>query len=101
MPALAAGRSARPRRGTSPPARKRRQVAALHTLRAFLRPLFLLRALLLGAVLLAGGAGAATLTVTNLADHGPGTLRQLIADASPGDTLDFAVTGPLVRKQTQ
>jgi hypothetical protein len=41
--------------------------------RAFLRPL-LLRALLLGAVLLAGGAGAATLTVTNLADHGPGSL---------------------------
>ena len=32
----------------------------------------ILRALLLGAVLLAGGAGAATLTVTNRADHGPG-----------------------------
>ena len=33
---------------------------------------FLLCALLPGAVLLAGGAGAATLTVTNLADNGPG-----------------------------
>ena len=64
---------------------------------------FILWALLLGAVLLAGGAGAATLTVTNLADHGPGTLRQRIADASPGDTLDFAVTGTisLVRAQTR
>jgi hypothetical protein len=45
-------------------------------------------------VLLAGGAGAATLTVTNLADNGPGSLRQLIADASPGDTLDFASPAP-------
>ena len=39
----------------------------------------------------AGGAGAATLTVTNLADNGPGTLRQHIADASPGDTINLAI----------
>jgi hypothetical protein len=49
-------------------------------------------ALLLGALTLAGGAGAATLTVTNLADSGPGTLRQRIAEAQPNDTIDFAAT---------
>jgi hypothetical protein len=47
----------------------------------------LLLALLPRAWTLAGRAGAATLTVTNLADNGPGTLRQLIADSSPDDTL--------------
>ena len=36
---------------------------------------------------------AATLTVTSLADAGPGTLRQAIADATSGDTIDFTVTG--------
>jgi hypothetical protein len=38
---------------------------------------------------------AATLTVTNLEDSGPGTLRQAIVDASPNDTIDFAVTGTI------
>src|SRR6476646_3387226 len=35
-------------------------------------------------------AGAATITVTNGNDSGSGSLRQAIADASPGDTIDFA-----------
>jgi hypothetical protein len=40
---------------------------------------------------------AATLTVLNLADSGPGSLRQAIADATPGDTINFAtnVTGTI------
>ncbi|MCB0125752.1 MAG: hypothetical protein KDE58_26035, partial [Caldilineaceae bacterium] len=33
-----------------------------------------------------GTAQAATLTVTNTADNGPGSLRQAIADAAAGDT---------------
>jgi hypothetical protein len=37
----------------------------------------------------------ANITVTSLADSGPGTLRQAIADAAPGDTIDFAVTGTI------
>ncbi len=43
----------------------------------------------------AGPAAAATLTVTNTNDSGAGSLRQAIADAASGDTIDFApgVTG--------
>ncbi len=56
-------------------------------------------ALLLGlACLLLGAlptAQATTITVANLNDSGPGSLRQAIADAAPGDTIDFAVTGTI------
>jgi|GEM_PF-2693263 len=41
-------------------------------------------------------APAAVLTVSSLADSGPGTLRQRIADAAPGDTINFAVSGSIV-----
>ena len=34
-------------------------------------------------------ASAATITVTNNNDSGPGSLRQAIANSSPGDTIDF------------
>jgi hypothetical protein len=44
-------------------------------------------------ITLPAGARAATLTVTNAADSGPGTLRQLITSALAGDTINFAVTG--------
>jgi hypothetical protein len=40
-------------------------------------------------------AWAATITVTNLNDSGPGSLRQAIIDASPGDTINFSVTGTI------
>jgi hypothetical protein len=33
-------------------------------------------------------AGASTLTVTSVADSGPGTLRDALADAADGDTID-------------
>ena len=33
---------------------------------------------------------AATITVTNGNDSGPGSLRQAIVDASSGDTINFA-----------
>jgi len=38
---------------------------------------------------------AATITVTNTNDSGAGSLRQAIADANDGDTIDFAVTGSI------
>jgi len=47
---------------------------------------------------LATSAGAATFTVTTLADSGPGSLRDAVAqaNAAPGpDTIDFAVSGTI------
>src|SRR2546423_8367237 len=38
-------------------------------------------------------AGAATVTVTNTGDLGPGSLRQAVADAAAGDTIRFDLTG--------
>jgi hypothetical protein len=38
---------------------------------------------------------AATITVTSTADSGPNTLRQALADANDGDTIDFSVTGTI------
>ena len=34
-------------------------------------------------------SAATTITVTNTNDSGPGSLRQLIADAAPDDTISF------------
>ena len=42
----------------------------------------------------ASAAPAGTLTVTTIADAGPGSLRQAIADAAPGDTIDFSLMTP-------
>ncbi len=43
-----------------------------------------------------GAAGAATITVTNLNDSGAGSLRQAIADAAVGETIQFSVTGTIL-----
>ena len=40
-------------------------------------------------------AHAATITVANLNDSGPGSLRQALANANNGDTINFAVTGTI------
>ena len=39
--------------------------------------------------LIALGTQAATITVTNPNDGGPGSLRQALADANDGDTINF------------
>jgi hypothetical protein len=39
---------------------------------------------------------AATITVTNTNDSGPGSLRHALVDASDGDLINFAVTGTIV-----
>src|SRR4029453_9680703 len=43
---------------------------------------------------------AATITVTNGNDHGPGSLRQAILNAAPGDTINFAPNVPTVNLKT-
>ena len=40
-------------------------------------------------------AYADIITVTNTNDSGPGSLRQALADANNGDTINFAVTGTI------
>jgi len=68
-----------------------------------MRPIAMPRLALLPAALLLAlsAAQAATLTVTSGADSGPGSLRQALADAQPGDAIVFsgvgtvALNGPL------
>ena len=43
--------------------------------------------------LIALSTQAATITVTNTNDSGAGSLRQALADANDGDTIEFGVTG--------
>src|SRR6476620_5398616 len=40
-------------------------------------------------------AYADIITITNTNDSGPGSLRQALADANDGDTINFAVTGAI------
>lgn len=40
-------------------------------------------------------ARAAIITVTNMNDNGPGSLRQALRSANDGDTINFAVTGTI------
>ena len=57
-----------------------------------------LHAAIIGALLLCGfamHAHAATITVTNTSDSGPGSLRHALATANDGDTINFAVTGTI------
>jgi cysteine-rich repeat protein len=49
-----------------------------------------------GSLCLAGPATAATITVTSLLDSGAGTLRNAVATAAPGDTIDFSVSGTIL-----
>jgi len=49
---------------------------------------------ILFVVAVACPALAATITVTNINDDGAGSLRAAIAAASPGDTINFALTYP-------
>ena len=53
-----------------------------------------LRSLLLVLLAAASPAGAMAATVTVTTDGGAGSLRQLLAAAGDGDTIDFAVTTP-------
>jgi hypothetical protein len=58
------------------------------------RRLFAIVGVLLLSVMATQTHGA-TVTVTNTNDSGPGSLRQALADAHDGDTINFAVTGSI------
>ena len=47
------------------------------------------------SMLVTSYAHAALITVTNTDDSGPGSLRQAVIDAAPGDIINFAVTGTI------
>src|SRR5689334_14108821 len=47
------------------------------------------------AALLLSNPGKAA-TVTNNADSGPGSLREAIANAAPGETIGFSITGTII-----
>ncbi len=53
----------------------------------------LLLSIMLGLGLTPASAQAATISVTNTNDSGPGSLRQAIADAAAGDTVSFNLAG--------
>jgi len=55
-----------------------------------------LKVALIGLLFLLGGSGAlgATWTVTSTSDSGSGSLRNAVASASNGDTIDFSLTNP-------
>src|SRR6266700_39564 len=57
------------------------------------RILFLI-ALLCAAIASLQGVHAATITVINTNDSGPGSLRGALASAVDGDTIDFSITTP-------
>ena len=57
------------------------------------RPRLLKLILVTGGLLVAGRLFAGTITVTSLNDNGAGTLRNAIAAANSGDTINFSVTG--------
>lgn len=59
------------------------------------RGLFFNCVFVLGVLLLVPKLQAATLTVTSLANTGPGSLRSILATASTGDTITFAVQGTI------
>ena len=61
----------------------------------FKTPILFLLTLLCAAVASVQSVHAAPITVTSTADSGANTLRQALADAVDGDTIDFSVTGTI------
>lgn len=63
------------------------------------KTVFVMGGLLL-TLFIAPAAAGSTATVTNTNDSGPGSLRDAITTAAPGDTIDFGVTGTITLSST-
>ena len=66
-----------------------------------LTSLLIIVAVFVGLASAGPNAHAATITVNNTNDSGAGSLRQALADASDGDTIDFSVTGTILLNSDQ
>lgn len=58
-----------------------------------MRVIKLFTLLILGLVVFSFDINADTITVTNTNDSGPGSLRDMVAVAAPGDTIEFNLSG--------
>ena len=64
------------------------------------RPILFLLTLLCAVVASLQNIHAATITVTNTNDGGPGSLRQALTDAIADDTINFSVSGTILLAST-
>jgi hypothetical protein len=64
-------------------------------MKTHLTSLLIIVAVFVGFASAGPNAHAATITVSNTNDNGADSLRQALADASDGDTIDFSITGAI------
>ncbi|MGB8474832.1 MAG: MBG domain-containing protein [Candidatus Acidiferrum sp.] len=72
----------------------------LHSLVHFAKGPGICGSLILLAAFSAAPVSASTLTVTNINDSGPGSLRDAIANAASGDTINFSTAGTITLAST-
>ena len=80
---------------------KTRTPSIVISMKMHLTSLLIIVAVFIGLASAGPNAHAATITVSNTNDSGAGSLRQALADASDGDTIDFSVTGTILLNSDQ
>ena len=97
--------------GTSSPARhsncrcagtfENQNPSIVISMKMHLTSLLIIVAVFVGVASAGPNAHAATISVSNTNDSGAGSLRQALADANDGDTIDFSVTGTILLNSDQ